>query len=293
MTVRRHLPRGPSAMQQRNRSRTNSGLGSMHCRPRRERRSHQGMIALPEGRWRKRHNCSRLILWADKPKEPAKITSSSSPVRRRLYPTSSGARNGSVTAVRLPRCSRFESVTLRTQRGFECRDWDHTARKRSVRDRTRRAGDRSGFAASLPVHLPGRRSQAVLRHKRKPERQVLCGCMVLGCRSGATVAATLVAIAALIVSIWAGRRAARKREFEVLLGRIDRETTKREAETRAVMDRIDREADKRGAAIRELMDCSDRKFEALQRRSDELYRQSAEVTARVAHEGLGVDPCEG
>ena len=137
--------------------------------------------------------------------------------------------------------------------------------------------------------------------------------------SAATAVATLVAIAALIVSIWAGRRAARKREFEILLERIDRETTKREAETRALTERIDRkaerreaetkafmeqidqradkreaetrvltekidrEAEKREKAIRELMDRSDRKFEALQRRSDELYRQSAEVTARVLH----------
>ena len=130
--------------------------------------------------------------------------------------------------------------------------------------------------------------------------------------SAATMAATLVAIAALIVSIWAGRRAARKREFEVLLERIDRETAKREAETKAVieqidreaakreeridreaakreaetralMERIDREAAKREERIRELMDRSDRKFESLQRRTDELYRQSAEVTARVEH----------
>jgi len=145
--------------------------------------------------------------------------------------------------------------------------------------------------------------------------------------SAATVAATLVAIAALIVSIWAGRRAARKREFEILLERIDQEGAKREAETRALMERIDREAAKREEridreaakreqlfereaakreeridreaakreqlfereaakreeGIRALMDQSDRKFDALQRRSDELYRQSAEVTARVAH----------
>ena len=123
--------------------------------------------------------------------------------------------------------------------------------------------------------------------------------------SAATVAATLVALAALIVSIWAGRLAARRREFEILLERIDRETAKREAETRAVMERIDREAAKREERIdreaakreeridreaakreeriRELMESSDRKFEVLQRRSDELYRQSAEVSARVAH----------
>ncbi len=45
--------------------------------------------------------------------------------------------------------------------------------------------------------------------------------------SAATAVAALVAIAALIVSIWAGRRVARKREFELLLERIDREAAKR------------------------------------------------------------------
>ena len=83
--------------------------------------------------------------------------------------------------------------------------------------------------------------------------------------SAAKVAATLVALAALIVSIGASRRVARKRELELLLERIDREAAKREE------------------AIRDVLDRSDRKFEALQRRSDELYRQSAEITSRVAH----------
>ena len=67
--------------------------------------------------------------------------------------------------------------------------------------------------------------------------------------SAATVAATLVALAALIVSIWAARRAARKREFEILLERIDREAAKREEqidrEAAKREERIDREAAKR------------------------------------------------
>ena len=107
--------------------------------------------------------------------------------------------------------------------------------------------------------------------------------------SAATVVTALVALAALIVSIWASRRVARKREFELLLERIDREAAKRE-------ERIDREAAKREAqferevakreeAIREVMDRSDRKFEAMQKRSDELYRQLAEITARVTRAG--------
>ena len=123
--------------------------------------------------------------------------------------------------------------------------------------------------------------------------------------SAATVVTALVALAALIVSIWASRRVARKREFELLLERIDRESAKREAETRAVTERFDRaaakrderfereaakrderferEAAKRDEAIRDVLDRSDRKFEALQRRSDELYRQWVEIASRVAH----------
>ena len=141
--------------------------------------------------------------------------------------------------------------------------------------------------------------------------------------NAATVVTALVALAALIVSIWASRRVARKREFELLLVRIDNEAAKREAKTDALTERIDREAAKREAdtrafteridreaakreerferevakreerfereaakreeAIRDVLDRSDRKFEALQRRSDELYRQSAEITSRVAH----------
>ena len=72
----------------------------------------------------------------------------------------------------------------------------------------------------------------------------------------AAVATPVVAVAALIVSIWASQRVRRKREFEILLEeirhearerqeRIDREAAKREAETRAITERIDREAAKR------------------------------------------------
>ena len=121
----------------------------------------------------------------------------------------------------------------------------------------------------------------------------------------------LVALAALIVSIWASRRVARKREFELLLERIDREGAKREEridreaakreeridreaarreeqferEAAKREERIDREGAKREEAIRAVMDRSDRKFEALQKRSDELYRQLAEITARARHAG--------
>ena len=112
--------------------------------------------------------------------------------------------------------------------------------------------------------------------------------------TAATVATALVALAALIVSIWASRRVARRRGFELLLERIDQEAAKREAETRAITERFEREAakrderferevSKREEAIRDVMDRSNRKFEALQRRSDELCRQLVEIAARAAH----------
>ncbi len=93
--------------------------------------------------------------------------------------------------------------------------------------------------------------------------------------TAATVAPALVALAALIVSIWASRRVARRRDFELLLERIDQEAAKREAETRTITERFDqqaanrderfeREVSKREEAIRDVMDRSDREFEALQ-----------------------------
>ena len=90
--------------------------------------------------------------------------------------------------------------------------------------------------------------------------------------SAATVVTALVTLAALIVSVRPSRRVARKREFKLLLERIDREAAEGEAEIRAVTERIDREAAKREEAIRAVLDRSDRRFEGLQIRSDELYR---------------------
>ncbi len=132
--------------------------------------------------------------------------------------------------------------------------------------------------------------------------------MVEWLRNVAMIATPLIAIAALIVSIWASRRVARKREFEILLERIDRQAANRDErfDRQAANrdERFDREAERREAAIRALIDRSDSKFDALMARSDskfdalmarsdsrfdalmarsdELSRQSAEVTQRVA-----------
>ena len=144
-------------------------------------------------------------------------------------------------------------------------------------------------------------------------------------RSGAAVATPLIAIAALITSIWVSQRVKRKREFEILLEENRREAAKREAETRALTERIDREAAKREAAINHeaakreaainreaakreerfesevakreeaiqaLFDRSDRNFEALLARSDELVRQSAGVVERVVRNETRVETLE-
>ena len=106
-------------------------------------------------------------------------------------------------------------------------------------------------------------------------------------RTAATVVTPLVAIAALIVSIWASLQVKRKREFEilleenrreaakhrrefeVLLEENRRETGKREAQTRALTERIDREAAKREAQTRALTERIDR--EAAKR--EKLFEQ--------------------
>ena len=112
----------------------------------------------------------------------------------------------------------------------------------------------------------------------------------------AAVATPVIAVAALIVSIWASQRVRRKREFEILLEeirgearkrqeRIDREAAKREQridrEAAKREELFEREAAKREEAIQVLMDRSDRKFEALLARSDALASQSAGVVERV------------
>ena len=55
----------------------------------------------------------------------------------------------------------------------------------------------------------------------------------------ATVATAVIAIAALIVSIWASRRVTRQLEVQLLLERFDRKAAQREAETRAFTQRIE------------------------------------------------------
>ena len=163
-------------------------------------------------------------------------------------------------------------------------------------DRKKTGGRGAGSTRALEMAEPAPASTMTWRQGLQsglPEAAYSRG-MPEGVGSAATVVTALVALAALIVSIRASRRVARKREFELLLERIDREAAKREAETRAVTERIDREAAerderferevaKREEAIRDVLGRSDRKFEALQRRSDELYRQSVEIASRVAH----------
>ena len=86
--------------------------------------------------------------------------------------------------------------------------------------------------------------------------------------SAATVASTLVAIAALIASIWAVRRVARGREFEILLERIDREAAKREQQ-------IDREAAKREERIDQEAAKREAQFEREAAKREALFEREA------------------
>ena len=93
--------------------------------------------------------------------------------------------------------------------------------------------------------------------------------------SAATVAATLVALAALIVSIRASRHVARKREFEFPLERIDREAAKREADTRVLAERVDREAVKREERFEREAAKRDERFDREAAKRDERFDREA------------------
>ena len=97
----------------------------------------------------------------------------------------------------------------------------------------------------------------------------------------AEVVSSLLAIAALIVSIRASQRAKREREFEVLLEENRRETAN-------CKEAIDREARER----QERIDRRDRKFEALPDRNDALTRQLAGVVARVGRNETRLEAME-
>ena len=84
-------------------------------------------------------------------------------------------------------------------------------------------------------------------------------------RGATAIVTAIVAVAALVVSIWASRRVARKREFEILLERSDREAAKREQQ-------FEREAAKREEAIRALMERSDREAA---KREQQFEREAA------------------
>ena len=162
----------------------------------------------------------------------------------------------------MPRFSRLCSAGLRALCGWACRAFEQigracypptpgTASGRSLRTRS--------MAPWGPLR---RRPLAVPLHTRKGNRRPARDGWMVGTMKEWIRGATQV-VTTLVASIWASRRVARKRDFEILLERMDREATKREQ------------------AIRELMDRSDRKFEAVLARSDELTRQSAETTGRL------------
>lgn len=244
-------------------------------------------------------------------------------VQFRIDGTRIEPRSGELRLVKtglLPRVSWFRSVSVHALRGQHGAHCGRQALRTAFAGRARQAGKCASLAPAQSWHRLDRHYQTF--------RGPLASPCVARVRSGvsggvygrgvpdwvgsvATVASTLVAIAALIASIWAVRRVARGREFEILLERIDREATKRETETRTFTERVDLEAAKREAetrafteriereaakreeqferevakreeSIRVLMDRSDKRFDALLMRSDELQRQLAGVAVRVA-----------
>ena len=135
-----------------------------------------------------------------------------------------------------------------------------------------------------------------------------------------SAATGLVALVALVTAIAQKRRSERKREFELLheridreaqqrqeridreaqqrQERIDREAQQREEATKALteridleaqqrQERIDLEAQQREEAIQAALERSDRKFEALLARSDALAKGLAGIAERTArNEGV-------
>ena len=77
----------------------------------------------------------------------------------------------------------------------------------------------------------------------------------------------LIAVAALVVSVWSVFFRTRRRDFEVLLDRSDKEAAKREAATQDLRLQIREEAAKREARTREL--------------TRQLHKEAAECKART------------
>ena len=112
-------------------------------------------------------------------------------------------------------------------------------------------------------------------------------------RYAIAVTGTLIAFLALLATLAYRWLVGHKREFQVLLARIDREAEKREQETRELTARIDREAEKREqrfereAEKREqtfqaALERSDRNFETLMAQNNELLKELAGIAQRTA-----------
>ena len=107
------------------------------------------------------------------------------------------------------------------------------------------------------------------------------------------VTAALIAFLALLATLAYRWLVGHKREFQVLLERIDKEAEKRERETRELAARIDREAaerqqrfdkeaEKREQPIQAALERSDRTFETLMGRNSELMKELAGIAQRTA-----------
>ena len=103
----------------------------------------------------------------------------------------------------------------------------------------------------------------------------------------------LIAFFALLATLAYRWLVGHRRDFQMLLERIDKETERRERETREITERIDREAaerqqafdkeaEKRERAIQAALERSDRAFETLTARANELTKELAGIAQRTA-----------
>ena len=90
-------------------------------------------------------------------------------------------------------------------------------------------------------------------------------------------AGVLVALVALLATILYRPSAARRRDFEILLSRSDKEAEKREQAMQALFERFDEKAAERERVLQADLDRSDRNFETPLTRSNKLMKGLAGV----------------
>ena len=114
--------------------------------------------------------------------------------------------------------------------------------------------------------------------RRQPTRQCCnVDAVVEWAAAEVRVFGVLIALLALLATLAYRWLVAHRRDFQILLKRIDKEAEKRERAIQATLERIDREAEKREQRIQAALERSDRAFETLTARANELTKELAGV----------------